>query len=285
MKAAPFTYHLARDVEHVVALLGETASEGGRVLAGGQSLVPLMAFRLAQPAHLIDINRVSGLGTVSVRKGALCIPAIVRHAAFEAPDAPHPLGRLLADVARHIAHAPIRARGTFCGSLAHADPSAEWTLVFATLGGEAVARSLRGERVIAADQWFQGIMSTALAEDEMLVEARLPLPPADACAGFCEISRRAGDYAMAMALGVFRIEGGVIRAPRIGVGGAEPVPRRMAAAEAALAGAPPTEATFRAAAEIAAAAIAPMEDVQVSAALRRDLVRAAVRRALQAALR
>jgi carbon-monoxide dehydrogenase medium subunit len=285
MKSAPFAYHLARNVEDAVTLLGELASTGGRVLAGGQSLVPLMAFRLAQPAHLIDINRVADFGALAVRNGALCIPATVRHAAFEQPDAPRPLGRLLAEVARHIAHVPISARGTFCGSLAHADPSAEWPLVFATLGGEAVARSVRGERVIAAKDWFRDIMTTALAEDEVLIEARLPLPPADACAGFCEISRRAGDYAMAMALGVFRIEDGVIRAPRIGVGGAEPVPRRIVAAETVLAGAPPTEATFRAAAEIAADAIAPMEDVQVSAALRRDLVRAVVRRTLQAAIR
>lgn len=285
MKPAPFTYHLARNVEHAVALLGELAAAGGRVLAGGQSLVPLMAFRLAQPTHLIDINRVADFGALAVRDGALCIPATVRHAAFEPPDVPHPLGPLLAEVARHIAHAPIRSRGTFCGSLAHADPSAEWPLVFATLGGEAVVRSsVRGERVIAAKDWFRDIMTTALADDEVLIEARLPLPPADARTGFCEISRRAGDYAMAMALGVFRIEGGMIRAPRIGVGGAEAVPRRIAAAEAVLVGAPPTEATFRAAADIAADAIAPMEDVQVSAALRRDLVRAVVRRALKAAI-
>ena len=285
MKPAPFTYNLARDVEHAIALLRELAPAGGRVLAGGQSLVPLMAFRLAQPAHLIDINRVSDLGAVAIRDGALCIPATVRHAAFEEAAAPPPLGRLLADVARHIAHAPIRARGTFCGSLAHADPSAEWPLVFTTLGGEAVARSVHGERVIAAKDWFRDIMTTALAEDEMLVEARLPLPPADARAGFCEISRRAGDYAMAMALGVFRIDSGMIRSPRLGVGGAEPVPRRIVAAEAVLAEAPATEATFRSAAEAAAAAITPMEDAQVSAALRRDLVRAVVCRALQAAIR
>ena len=285
MKPAPFTYHRARNVEHAVSLLGQFAAAGGRVLAGGQSLVPLMAFRLAQPTHLIDINRVSDFGGLSNSDGALRIAATVRHAAFERPDVPPPLGPLLAEVARHIAHVPVRTRGTFCGSLAHADPSAEWPLVFATLGGEAVVRSVRGERVVAAKNWFRDVMTTARADDEVLVEARLPLPPADACAGFCEISRRAGDYAMAMALAMFRIEGGVIRSPRLGVGGAEPVPRRIAAAEAVLAGAPPTEATFRAAAGIAADAVAPMEDVQVSAALRRDLVRAVVRRALQAAIR
>ncbi len=284
MKPAPFAYHRARDVAHAVSLLAETASEGGRVLAGGQSLVPLMAFRLAQPAHLIDINRVADMGALSVADGMLRVPATVRHAEFEALDGPGPLGPLLGDVARHIAHAPIRVRGTFCGSLAHADPSAEWPLVFATLGGEAVARSVRGERVIAATDWFRGIMSTALADDELLIEARLPLLPQDARAGFREISRRAGDYAMAMALVVFRIEDGAIAEPRIGIGGAERVPRRIATAEAALTGAPTTEEAFRAAAAIAAAAITPMEDVQVSAALRRDLVRAMVHRALRGAI-
>src|SRR5579883_2118579 len=276
MKPAPFAYHRAESAAHAVALLARFAPEGGRVLAGGQSLVPLMAFRLAEPKHLIDINRVSDFGALRTEAGAFVIPATARHAAIAAA-APLPLGGLLARVAAHIAHLPIRARGTFCGSLAHADPAAEWPLVFVTLGGEARARSEAGERRIEAAAWCRGIMVTALAENELLTEARLPLPAPGTRLGFAEISRRAGDYAMAMALVSLEISHGVIRAPRIGVGGAEPVPRRIEAAEAALEGAEPTEPSFRPAAE----AIAPMEDVQVSAALRRDLVRAMVRRALR----
>jgi len=283
MKPAAFTYHRAETVAQAVSLLARLAPEGGRVLAGGQSLVPLMAFRLAQPPHLIDINRVSDLGAMRAEGGMLRIPATVRHAAFVAEAAPAPLGPLLARMARHIAHVPIRARGTFCGSLAHADPAAEWPLAFALLGGAAVARSERGERVIAEGDWFRGVMATALADDELLVEARLAIPGPDERLGFSEISRRAGDYAMAMALVSLRMGGGVIQGARIGVGGAEPVPRRMAEAEAMLQGAVPDDAAFRRAGDAAADAIAPMEDTQASAALRRDLVRTVVQRALREA--
>lgn len=284
MKPAPFTYHPARSVAEAVALLARLGAEGGRVLAGGQSLVPLMAFRLAQPAHLIDINRVADFGALRIADGRLCIPANVRHAAFVRDVAPPPLGALLAKVAQHIAHVPIRERGTFCGSLAHADPSAEWPLAFVTLGGEAVVRSGDGERIVAAADWCEGIMATALAESEMLVEARLELPQPQTRLGFHEVSRRAGDYAMAMALVSLTLSDGVMRAPRLGIGGAETMPRRIAAAESVLEAASPNLTTFARAAEAAAEAIEPMEDVQVSAALRRDLVRAVVRRALQDAL-
>ena len=142
-------------------------------------------------------------------------------------------------VVRHIAHYPIRMRGTFCGSLAHADPASEWCLVAATLDAELVAKSTRGERVIAAKEFFAGIMSTALAEDELLAEARLPLLPKDAKFGFNEFSRRAGDFAMAASLVTYRLHGGKIADARVGVGGAEPSPRRIAEAEAALNGKAP----------------------------------------------
>ena len=162
---------------------------------------------------------------------------------------------MLAAVVRHIAHYPIRMRGTFCGSLAHADPAAEWCLLAATLDAELVALSARGERRLAARDFFQGAMATALAPDELLAETRLPIPPADARFGFEEFSRRAGDYALAMALVVLRIEGGIIAAPRLGLGGVEAMPRRIEAAEATLSGRPPSEAVLREAAAAATAAI------------------------------
>ena len=155
---------------------------------------------------------------------------------------------LLTDVVQHIAHYPIRNRGTFCGSLAHADPSSEWCLALMALDGEVVAKSTRGERVIAARDFFKGIMSTGLRDDELLVEARLPMLAAGTRCGFYEFSRRAGDFAMAAALGVYRVEGGKIVEPRLAVGGAEPNPRRIAEAEQALAGAAPGDQAFRAAA-------------------------------------
>ena len=284
MKAAPFAYHVARSVEEAVALLGELAPQGGRILAGGQSLVPIMAFRLAAPEHLIDITRAEGLQRCTVDGATLRIGAGTRHAAFQRPIDGNPLGRLLAELCRHIAHAPIRARGTFGGSLAHADPASEWCLALATLGGEVVARSRAGARPIAAEAFFAGIMTTALREDEVLTETILPLLPADTRHGFHEVSRRAHDFALAMTLVSWRLVDGVIAVPRVGVGGVEPVPRRIPDAESALAGQPPTEPVFARAADAAAACVQPMEDAQADAAFRRDLVRATTRRALTRSL-
>jgi carbon-monoxide dehydrogenase medium subunit len=172
-------------------------------------------------------------------------------------------------------------RGTFCGSLAHADPSSEWCLVSATLGAKLVARSVRGERVIDVGDFLEGIMSTSLREYELLAEARLPLPPADTKFGFYEFSRRAGDFAMAAALAGYRVVDGVMAEARLGIGGAEAAPRRIAEAEALLNGQPPVTEAFRAAAEAAADAIDPLEDIQTSGEYRRDLVRAVARRALE----
>lgn len=281
MKPAPFIRHVPRTLDEALKILSQVAPQDGRVLAGGQSLVPIMAFRLAKPAHLVDINEVEGLDRIASDGKVLAIGARVRHAAFHTSVVDNPLGKLLSFVARHIAHYPIRMRGTFCGSLAHADPSSEWCLTAATLDATLIAKSARGERPIAAKDFFTGIMSTALAEDELLCEARLPLLPADAKFGFNEFSRRAGDFAMAAALVTYRLQSGRIADAHVGVGGAEPSPRRIAQAEAALNGKPSGDETFRAAADAAADAIDPLEDHQTTGEYRRDLVRAVVRRALE----
>jgi aerobic carbon-monoxide dehydrogenase medium subunit len=283
MKPAAFRYHAPKTIDEAVALLAEVASQDGRVLAGGQSLVPTMAFRLAKPGHLVDINGVEALNRIAVADGKLTIGACVRHAAFHRPVCDGPLGKLLTDVVHHIAHYPIRNRGTFCGSLAHADPASEWCLVLAALDGEVVARSARGTRTIAARDYFKGIMTTALRDDELLVEARLPMLAADTRCGFYEFSRRAGDFALAAAVGVYRLDGGKIIEPRLVVGGVEPSPRRIAEAERALEGAAPGDTAFRAAAAAATAAVDPLEDITTSAEFRRDLVLAVTRRALERA--
>jgi aerobic carbon-monoxide dehydrogenase medium subunit len=283
MKPASFRYHAPKTIDEAVALLAEFAADDGRILAGGQSLVPTMAFRLARPAHLVDINGVEALDRIAVSGGKLVIGACVRHAAFHRPVCDGPLGKLLTSVVHHIAHYPIRNRGTFCGSLAHADPASEWCLVLAALDGEVVAKSARGERVIAAREFFKGIMTTALRDDELLVEARLPLLPADSRCGFYEFSRRAGDFALAAALGVYRVDGGKIAEPRLALGGVEVNPRRIAQAERALAGAAHGEQAFRAAAQAAMSVVDPMEDIINTAEFRRDLVLAVARRALERA--
>jgi carbon-monoxide dehydrogenase medium subunit len=281
MKPAPFIHHAPRTLDEALKILREVATQDGRVLAGGQSLVPIMAFRLAKPAHLVDINGVEGLDKIVSDGKVLSIGACVRHAAFHKPVVDNPLGKLLAYVARHIAHYPIRMRGTFCGSLAHADPASEWCLTAATLDATMVAKSTRGERSIAAKDFFAGIMATALAEDELLAEVKLPLLAPDAKFGFNEFNRRAGDFALAAALVTYRLQGGFMTDVHVGVGGAEACPRRIGQAEAALNGQTPSDAAFRAAAETAAAAIDPLEDHQTDADYRRDLVRAVVRRALE----
>ncbi len=283
MKPAPFRYHAPKTINEAVETLAEVASEDGRVLAGGQSLVPIMAFRLSKPGHLVDINGVAALRRLAVEGDRLAIGACVRHAAFHRPVVEGPIGRLLATVVRHIAHHPIRTRGTFCGSVAHADPASEWCLVAATLDAEMVVRSVRGERTIPVREFFQGIMTTALAEDELLVEVRLPILPPDTRFGFYEFNRRAGDFALSMALTTYRVVNGVIADPHVGVGGAEAQPRRMADAEKLLAGRAPGREAFVAAAEAASAAVDPLEDAATSAEYRRDLVGTVVRRALEAA--
>lgn len=283
MKPAAFQYHSPKTIEEAVALLAQVAPDDGRVLAGGQSLVPTMAFRMARPAHLVDINGVDGLDKLEVVDGHLSIGACVRHAAFHKPVVDGPLGKLLSFVVRHIAHYPIRTRGTFCGSLAHSDPASEWCLTAATLSAIMIAKSTRGTRELSVDEFFDWAMTTHLAEDEILAEVRLPLLAADTRFGFYEFSRRAGDYAIAMSLVAYRLQDGAMTDVRIGVGGAEGRPRRIAQAEAELVGKPPSADAFVAAAKAAAAAIDPMEDLQANAQYRRDLVGTVTRRALERA--
>ena len=163
MKAAAFEYHAPRSLRAATDLLARYADEDARILAGGQSLVPAMALRVASPAHLIDINGVDELSRLTVgAEGHLAVRACVRHAAFQRPVEPGPLGDLLSKVVRYIAHYPIRTRGTMCGSLANADPASEWCLVAATLEAELTAISSRGTRSIRAPDWFRGLMTTAL---------------------------------------------------------------------------------------------------------------------------
>jgi carbon-monoxide dehydrogenase medium subunit len=283
MKPAPFTYHMPASVDDAVALLAEFGAQDGRILAGGQSLVPTMAFRMATPAHLIDINRIAELSELAVSEKVVTIGACVRHAAFETHTVPGSTGALLRKVVDNIAHLPIRTRGTFCGSVANADPASEWCCVMAALDGTVVLRSQRGERRVKALDFYQGVMTTAIEEDELLVACELPLLTDDTRAGFVEFSRRKGDFAIAMALVTYRLENGVMAEPRVVLGGAEPHARRITQAEAVLAGKMPGTDVFVRAGEAAAAACDPMEDINNTAAYRRGLVRTLVERALEQA--
>jgi carbon-monoxide dehydrogenase medium subunit len=284
MKPAAFVYHAPRTLEAALALLAEVAPQDGRVLAGGQSLVPAMAFRLARPTHLVDINGVAGLDKLAIDGDVLSVGATVRHAAFHKADPKFgTLGPLLADVVHNIAHYPIRTRGTMCGSLAHADPASEWCLTAITLGAELVAKSTKGARRIPVADYFQGIMQTALEPAELLAEVRLPLLAEGTKHGFYEFNRRAGDFAIGMALVTYRLKDGKIADARVGLGGIEGTPRRIAEAEAALNGQAPGKAAFEAAGKATSAAVDPIEDAQTPAAYRRDLAATVVFRALERA--
>ncbi len=280
MKPAPFTYHRPRTLAEAARLLADTAPEDGRILAGGQSLAPILAFRMTKPGHLIDINNVEGLDLFKVEKGLLRIGARVRHAMFRKGAIEGPTGAFLAYVMKHIAHYPIRTRGTFCGSLAHADPASEWCAIAALLDARLIAHSVRGTREIPVADYFQSVMTTALEADEILIEARLSLLPQGTHWGFMEFSRRAGDYALGMAMTSFQIEAGRIVDPRFAVGATEGFPRRLADVEAVLAGAPPTQDTWPKAADLAAQSVDPLEDHVTSADYRRDLLRSLAQSAL-----
>lgn len=284
MKPAPFKYYAPRSVNEAAALLGDLAADDGRILAGGQSLLPSMAFRMAKPAHLIDINRIADLANINLEKDIVRIGACVRHSAFELPERiPSPTWVLLSKVVRNIAHPPIRARGTFCGSIANADPSSEWLCTVSALDGNIIARSRDSERRIPAADFFTGVMTTDLHETEMITAVELPLLPADTRTCFVEFSRRRGDFAVGMVLATFRVENGRAVNVRIAVGGVEATPRRITEAEVVLTGASPDEATFIATADAVANVVDPMQDDQHPAEYRRSLIRTLAYRALKSA--
>jgi len=286
MKPAPFKLHRPATIEEALTRLSTVAEEGGLILAGGQSLVPMMALRVIYPPALIDINAITGLERVVVDGQHLSIGATARHAFFHRAPIANPLGKLLAVVSRNIAHYPIRLRGTFCGSLAHADPASEWCLVAATLDGQVVLTADGGRRrILPAAEYLRGAMVTAREPNELLAEARLPLLAASATFGFYEFNRRAGDFALGMCLTTFTIADGVISNIRVGLGGIESSPRRLFAVEALLEGRPPSLEVFREAAAAADDDLNPMEDPATSANYRRSLAPVVIRRALETAVK
>ena len=193
MKPPPFEYHAPTTVDDACSLLGSL--EDAKVLAGGQSLMPLLNFRLARPAHIVDINRISGFDRIYERDGGVAVQALARQAAVEDSELVARVCPLLRDAVRLVAHRVIRNRGTVCGSIAHADPASELPAVLLALGGSVVARSARAERTIPADELFAGVFETALAADELLVEAWFPRSPSPSA--IHEESRRHGDFALA----------------------------------------------------------------------------------------
>ena len=279
MKPAAFHYERPHDVAEVLDLLAEHGDEA-KILAGGQSLVPMMNFRLARPEVIIDIGVVPGLDHLVTHEEYVAIGTRVRHIELEQPATDGPLGSILAAAARHVGHLPIRLRGTFGGSIAHADPAAEWCLLAQTLNADVVVASTRGERMIAAADLFQSAFVTSIADDELLTQVRLPCLDSDWKTGFSEFSRRAGDFAVVAVASAVRLVDGRIAEARIGAAGVGAIPVRLSQTEMMLVGHPLGPETIDAASEVAGGEVDPRGDIHGSADYRRDLVRALTRRAL-----
>lgn len=285
MKPAAFEYHAPRSLEEALGLLEEHQDEA-KVLAGGQSLVPAMNFRLARPAVLVDIAHVPGLDRIEAADPAsVTIGARVRHLDLEHNTIAGPLGSLIASTGRWVGHYPIRVRGTFGGSLAHADPAAEWCALACALDAGIHCRSANGSRTVGATDFFEQMaFTTCLEPDEILVGVRLPRLSDSWGVGMAEFARRWGDFAIVLAVTAVERDGDSIASARIALGGVAGGPVRAANAEAVMAGRPATAETVAAAAAAAAEEVDPTGDIHGSADYRRDLVRAMVTRALDQAL-
>lgn len=263
-------------------MLNEHGDEA-KVLAGGQSLVPAMNMRLAAPQIVVDINRIGELDRLEVSSRGMRIGALARHAGLEDSGTDDGLGRLLSLVSRSVGHLPIRVRGTFCGSLAHADPAAEWCMVALALDAQLETRSATRTRTIEARDFFDSAFTTALGPDEILTDVWIPLLGEPAGVGFSEVSRTAGDFALVAVAATLRADGGRISEARLGLAGVEGRPVRPRAAEEALVGEPLEPDALTRAAETAAGEVEPLDDPLCSSGYRRQLVRALTRRALEQA--
>jgi len=283
MKPPPFEYHAPDSLEEALDLLREHGDEA-RPLAGGQSLVPMMNFRLARPSVVIDLNQVPGLSELDAADGVVRCGAMVRERAAERSAVVHERAPLLAAALPLIGHEAIRTRGTLGGSLAHADPAAELPAVALAAEAQLVARSAeRGERVLGADEFFAGFFTTALEPDELLVEIRLPEVPAGSGVRFEEVARRQGDFAMVGVLAVLHTADGVIDDARLALIGVADRAVRAREAEAALIGAKADAGAFAEAAATAARDLEPMSDLHGSSAYRKHVAERLVQRALQGA--
>ena len=282
MKPPKFDYHAPTTVDEAVALLARYGGDA-KPLAGGQSLVPLLNFRLARPAALIDLNRIPALAGIREVDGHVAFGAMTRQRTIEFSPI---VGRklpLLAEATRWVGHLPIRSRGTIGGSIAHADPSAEYPAVLTALDGTVIAKGQKGERELTPAALFETYLTTTLAPDELLTEVRLPAMPAGAGWAFEEFARRHGDFAIVgVAAALWRDGGGW--SARLATAGAGPVPVRLRAAEDIIARDGVGDGAVAGAAARAAELVQPDSDLHASADYRRNLTRVLTERALRRAI-
>ena len=284
MKPPRFDYLLPRSLDEALGLLAQHGEEA-KILAGGQSLVPLLNFRLIRPTYLVDVNEISGLDGIRVEDGRLGIGALTRQRAAEASAVVRERCPLLAEAMPHIGHVQIRNRGTVGGSLAHADPAGELPAVVAALDGELVLRSRRGERRLTPEQFFVGYLTTATEPDELLVEARVAVTPPRTGTAFMEVSRRHGDFALVGVAAIVTVDaGGVCTACAIALTGVGPTPVVARDAARALVGVKPTAEAYDDVGRRVASALRPDSDLHASADYRKHLGGVLTRRALARAV-
>ena len=284
MKPPRFDYLAPRTLDEALAHLHDHGDQA-KILAGGQSLIPMLNFRLAHPGVVVDVNRLTDLAYVRQHDGGVAVGALTRQHAVEQSDLVRARVPVVAEACRFIGHAPIRHRGTFGGNLAHADPASELPAVMVALEAEMAVASRAGSRVIPAGQFFIGPLTTALRPGEMLTEIRIPAAPPRTGGAFVEMARRAGDFALVGVAALVTLDGAgrCVRA-RIALCGVGPTAVRARAAEDALTGQEPTAAVLDEAAARAAAATSPPSDVHGSAEFRRKLAQHFARQALAAAI-
>jgi CO/xanthine dehydrogenase FAD-binding subunit len=277
MKPPLFRYEAPRTLGDAVAVLA--SDPDAMVLAGGQSLVPAMNFRVATPSLLVDIQHVEGLKGIAIEGDSIVIKAMTRHRELELHPEVQRLNPLIAETMQHVAHVPIRNRGTVVGSLCHADPSAEMPLLFVLLDGTLVATGLAGTRHIAAADFFQSFLTTSRRHDEIVIEARLPVLPAGAGFAFDEVTRRHGDYALVGVGCVLALDGnGRAQNVRLAACGISDRPVRLQAAEAALNGSLLAHGDLVAAARASADAVTQTDDMNTSRSYRRRVLSGLIQR-------
>ena len=287
MKPPPFTYHAPTTVEEAVDVLAEVG-EDGKVLAGGQSLIPLLNFRLAAPEHLVDVNGIGALDRIALDDDVVRVSAGVRHARLERHQAVYAACPLLRQALVHVAHPVVRNRGTVCGSIAHADPAGELTAVLVLLDGTVHLAAQRAgqlaRRDVPGSDFFRGVFEADVGADELVEAVTFPRLPARAGSAFVEVARRHGDYAVCGAGATVQLdERGRIAAARLAFISVGPVPVAVGLTEL-LAGAAPARVRLEAVAEQARAAVRPGSDLHASAEYRRHLAGVLAARALQEAV-
>ena len=284
MYPAPFEYHRAGSVDEALSLLAQYAHDG-KLIAGGHSLLPVMKLRFAQPSHLIDIRRVAELAGIREDGGVLRIGATTPHAAVASSALIHDKATILAEAAGRIGDAQVRNMGTIGGSLAHADPAADLPAVTLALGAELRAVGRRGERTIPIDQFFTGMLSSALAPDELLVEVRVPVAPARTGGAYEKYADPASGYAIVGVAAVVTLAGnGAVERARIALTGLTPHATRLEAVEQALVGKAPTAEQIQAAAQRAAEGLELRDLTGGGAAYKNNLAVVYTRRAVTRAV-